>query len=163
MTVFNVFCFLFSKTQTFLESSLSFFSQIVQHFPNLQYCLVQEALYDKKKQKGPLFNKLNYNARRKRAGQRALDDIANDDADDWTPEEKQDLLEFFRHCVVSTDRQKIEQKLRETVEYRRKMIVSSIEEFMEMWEFYFAAPDLVSMRVCVCLNFFCYNRLSFAG
>lgn len=108
-------------------------------------------MYDNKKQNGSLYNKLKHINRRKRAGQRPLEDISNDDAEDWTPEEKQDLLKFFRHCVVSTHRQQIEQKLRETVEYRRKIIVYSIEEYMEMWEFYFAATDLVSMRVRVCV------------
>lgn len=114
----------------------------------LKSCLfLQEALYDKTKQSGSLFNKIRYNnAKTHKSRKRAMVD---DDPDDWTPEEVQDLSEFFQHCVVRTQRQQIEEKLRETVTFRRKMILSSMDEFMKMWEFYFAAPDLVSMRMYV--------------
>lgn len=128
----------------------------------LKSCLfLQEALYDKTKQSGSLFNKIRYNNAKKSRKRRMVDN-SNDDADDWTPEEKRDLSDFFQHCVVRTQRQQIEEKLRETVAYRRKMILSSMDEFMEMWEFYFAAPDLVSVRMYVLcqISFQSYNQRS---
>lgn len=70
-----------------------------------------------------------------------------------TDEEKKDVQNFFKRCVVTKERKEVEQKLRETKEYRRELIENSLEDYKKMWDFYFIAPDLVRQT-----NLFLYRN-----
>lgn len=60
-------------------------------------------------------------------------------------ETEETLKSFFKYCVVGSDRSKLKDKLRDTVDLRRKILKQKKEEFMNFLQFYFVDIDLVTM------------------
>lgn len=62
-------------------------------------------------------------------------------------ETEESLKLFFKHCVVQNNRAKLKNKLRGTVELRRKILNEKKEEFMNFLQFYFVDVDLVRFNL----------------
>lgn len=62
-------------------------------------------------------------------------------------ETEESLKTFFKYCVAKNDRVKLKEKLRGTVDLRRKILKEKKDEFMEFLKFYFVDVDLVSLNL----------------
>lgn len=58
-------------------------------------------------------------------------------------ETEETLKTFFKYCVVQKNRSKLKEKLRGTIELRRRILKENKDEFMEYLQFYFIDVDLV--------------------
>lgn len=60
-----------------------------------------------------------------------------------------ELKAFLQSCVLPVNKNELKNKLSETKECRRKLILNDFEKYQAMWNFYFVCPDLVSeFRLC---------------
>lgn len=58
-------------------------------------------------------------------------------------EMEKECKDFFTNCVVAKDKDAIMKKLQETVDYRKNMMHAFADDFENIFNFYFASPDLV--------------------
>lgn len=63
---------------------------------------------------------------------------------DLSEEEIQKIYTFFNTCVVNKDYSEVQEKLKETVTYRRQFFARSENQFDKIFDFYFVAPELVN-------------------
>lgn len=61
----------------------------------------------------------------------------------FTDEQKEDVLKYFKRCVMPKDLKDVKKKMQETKELRRDCILNDFQKYQECWNFYFAAPELV--------------------
>lgn len=97
-------------------------------------------LYNVAQKNGFLYHALGYNKRKRKAlnaPQLVEDEI------EMTAEEKDETIKYFKRCVLPNDLKNVEQKMRETKTFRRKLILESLQKYQECWQFYFVCPDLV--------------------
>lgn len=93
-------------------------------------------LYNYENFTGFLYNKFkNNSANRKIQSTVALDEM--------TEEEGEEYRKFFKTCVVARQKDMIKQKLRESVQDRKEMMREFADDFGNIFNFYFASPDLV--------------------
>lgn len=60
-------------------------------------------------------------------------------------ENEEELKKFFKYCVVKNDKEKLKQKLRESVSLRRKLIKKDDIELKDFWLFYLMDTELVKL------------------
>lgn len=96
----------------------------------------QDEFYNPKAHKGMLFHKLK-NAKSTNASKNVPSNA----------ETEESLKTFFKYCVVENDRAKLKNKLRGTIELRRKILKEKKEEFIDFLQFYFVDIDLVSLNL----------------
>lgn len=58
-------------------------------------------------------------------------------------EVQNELKQFFKNCVLPRDKEKLKEKLKESVSYRRELVHCIDTNFEESFSFYFVSPDLV--------------------
>lgn len=54
-----------------------------------------------------------------------------------------ELMQFFRNCVVSQNKEEIIEKLKYSVEFRRSILQNPPEPIFKIFGFYFVDPELV--------------------
>lgn len=92
-------------------------------------------MYNPENRSGYFFNKLK-NARKKGTATITLPHNLSDD-------EVQEIYTYFKTCVVSNELGQIKQKLIETAEHRKQLTEHVENKFDEIYDFFFAAPELV--------------------
>lgn len=100
-------------------------------------------MYDSARKSGYLFNALAYDSKKKRKSTKTLEHLI-DDGEHFEDEEKENILNFFKRCVMPQDRKDVEKKMKQTKAFRREVIVNNFPKYKECWQFYFVSPDLVS-------------------
>lgn len=65
-----------------------------------------------------------------------------------------ELKEFLKYCVVNKDKSKLKEKLRETIEIRRRLLIENDGEFKDFFAFYFVDPEMVRHICGKCLELF---------
>lgn len=98
-------------------------------------------LYNPTHKSGFVYNGLMY--RKKKQKNPSLD-VNVIETDQLTEEKKEEIRNFFKRCVLPKQRNDVEAKMVETKDYRRELIIGNFEEFREIWDIYFAVPELVS-------------------
>lgn len=58
-----------------------------------------------------------------------------------------ELLEYFKPCVVQNDREELKQKLADSIEFRRKILSNPPEPIHKIFSFYFVDPELVAISI----------------
>lgn len=56
-----------------------------------------------------------------------------------------ELMQFFKNCVVAQQKDELKMKLTECVEYCRRILANTPEPIYKMFGFYFVDPELVNM------------------
>lgn len=107
-------------------------------------------LYHGTRKSGFLYNALDYANKKKRKASKPLDELMMNEEAEFTDEEKDGILKFFKRCVLPKDRKEVEKKLMDTKVFRREVILNNPEKYQDCWQFYFVQPDLV-----------CYFKFSF--
>lgn len=74
---------------------------------------------------------------------KSVEDLLDDDKA-FTDEEKDDMMKFFKRCVLPKDRKAVETKMKETKIVRRQVILDDFQKYQECWQFYFVSPELVN-------------------
>lgn len=64
--------------------------------------------------------------------------------EEFSEDEKQKLLIFFKTCLVHKNRAQLIEKLKETVEFRCLLLTSDKDSLSEIFPFYFTCPSLVN-------------------
>lgn len=64
--------------------------------------------------------------------------------EDLTEDQQTELILFFKTCVVHNDMQELKAKMKETVNFRRSLILKKETRFPELFPFYFVDSELVS-------------------
>lgn len=90
---------------------------------------------------GYLLDKLR-NKRRKQNRIEELD-TEQDSVSTIHCDEELDLVQFFKNCIIRTEIDKLEEKLRTSVEVRRLMLQHPMEPIHKTFPFYFLEPKLV--------------------
>lgn len=62
-----------------------------------------------------------------------------------TEAEENELLLYFKSCTIANDKAEIKEKLKQTVSFRQRKLQDTRTNLPEMFSFFFAAPDLVSL------------------
>lgn len=102
-------------------------------------------MYHPEQKSGFLFHAL-YNDKKKKRKAARDSQILNDDGEhSFTEEEKEEVLKYFKRCVLPGDRKEVEKKMLETKSFRRDLILSDIEKYKECWKFLFVEPELVNI------------------
>lgn len=57
-----------------------------------------------------------------------------------TEEEREQYLTFFKTCVLPRDINKLKETLKNTIDFRREIILEKETNFPELFPFYFVAP-----------------------
>lgn len=98
----------------------------------------QEALYNPTAKKGIIFHKFRNakTAASKKAKEQRVENC--------TMSEKE-LNSILKYCVVKSDKQKLKQVLRETVDIRRVLLKRGDDDMKDFWTFYFVDVDLVTI------------------
>lgn len=99
-------------------------------------------MYDAKSKKGALYNGI-LNRRRKN-NQTAEISICETSSIELNDQDKEDVKNFLKTCVLPRDKKALKAKLVEFKVYRNELITQSFDEYKEIWNFYFVCPDLVS-------------------
>lgn len=129
-------------------------------------------LYDQKRRKGVLYNKLIYHRQKafKRTNERTQHvastskRVKSNDGSDRTLNNSDDycddldgfahepdetlkananvLILFFQTCTLPKDASKVKQKFEETIQLRKKMI-TSVDEYKQLFDLFLIMPDLV--------------------
>lgn len=60
-----------------------------------------------------------------------------------TEEYESDLITFFKNCVVRNEADKLQEKLRTTVETRRQLLLHPPKPIHDIFGFYFVDPQYV--------------------
>lgn len=68
---------------------------------------------------------------------------------DYSESEIQEILIYFRTCIVSTDKSALIKKLSQTTNLRCKILEANNQDLREIFPFYFVSPDLVSSLICI--------------
>lgn len=100
-------------------------------------------LYNVAKRSGFLFNALAYQNKKRKAEQPLSIMGMNDDSIQTSDGEAKEIINFFKRCVVTREMNRVKEKLIETKQFRRETILNNFETYMDMWDFYFVAPELV--------------------
>lgn len=133
------------------------------------FYFIQQTLYDQKKRKGVLYNKLFYqkygppatrkNKKRNNKNNKNHDNsLSRNDTSQFdedlnrsiaelnhlTLNEELENLLFFKTCIVSRNRDVLELKMKNTIALREKAIKKHETKFVEIFPFYFVEPELVS-------------------
>lgn len=112
-------------------------------------------MYDHYKRSGTLYNKLCY--RKYGKGKAKGSGIQTQDivdeltliCDKMTLEEQNELALFFKTFVIKPDNVEIlKSKMRETIEYREKVVKQHETKFGQLFPMYFLDPSLVGLPIC---------------
>lgn len=90
-------------------------------------------LYNNRLRRGFLYDKLRNRSRKQDSNEQAENRELNE----------QDLLTFFKTCVVKNELNELKDKLTESVAFRRKLLRKEMADIKTMFPFYFADPRLV--------------------
>ena len=99
-------------------------------------------MYDRTNKAGFLYNALNYKSKVKRKAAKPL--VVISEADTYTDEDKEEVLKYLKRCVPSKQRKEVENKMKESNELRRDIILNEFWRYRGCWNFYFVLPELVS-------------------
>lgn len=94
-------------------------------------------LYNKKKQRGFLYNKFNKKPKREKAV------VAQENSLNQT--EHKLLMQYLKNVVVANEETALKSKLFETVFHRLQLIKKERDEYIKTCNFYFTAPGIVSI------------------
>lgn len=100
-------------------------------------------MYDTARNTGYLLNALHYESKKKRKAAKALEQFSDDELPDES--EKEEILKFFKRCVLPKDQKEVEKKMKETKAFRRSVILNDFPKYLTCWQFYFSSPELVSV------------------
>lgn len=117
---------------------------------------MQDLLYDNAKRKGALYQKIVYSKAKERRVQLNEQHVPSDpqlpiEMNQLDETQMEELILFFKTCVVRNSMTELKSKLKETVSARRKLISAKETRFPELFPFYFVDCNLVSI----------FNLLSF--
>lgn len=109
-------------------------------------------LYDAANRTGFVYHALYYQSRK--ALKVIVEAVIENDF--MCDEEKEEINNFFKRCVLPKQRKKVAKRLAETKDYRRELIDSDFDAYKEMWNFYFAVPEIVfNFPIQSIANHFC--------
>lgn len=57
--------------------------------------------------------------------------------------QKTEIKAFLTSVLLPANKKELKKKLVETKDYRKSLIALDFDEYMTMWNFYFACPELV--------------------
>lgn len=73
----------------------------------------------------------------------AMQDL-NMNEKEYSESETEEILTFFKTCVVSKEKSALIEKLSQTINLRCEMLKANNRDIREIFPFFFVAPDLVS-------------------
>lgn len=114
--------------------------------------------------KGILRNKINYRKykpSKKTTEQHYIDEpepngeveCMTEQINEMSVEDELTCLLFFKTCIIDRDKEILKIKMKQTIKLREKTIRKRDTKFVEVFPFYFVAPDLVSEPFCFEFNF----------
>lgn len=74
------------------------------------------------------------------------EDIFNaevNNSNDFNESDEEELMKFFKNCVVAQDRSILKVKLETSIEFRRKILKNPPAPIKNIFAFYFVDPNLV--------------------
>lgn len=92
--------------------------------------------------RGFLYDALKNMKRQKRKAANSLEEEHTDE-EKLTTKEEDEAMKFFKRCVLPLDRKNVEEKMKQTKSFRRRLILNEHQKYKEIWDFYFVDPDLV--------------------
>lgn len=101
-------------------------------------------LYDGTRKKGFLYDALKYSNKNKRRATKPLNQLLEGENECISEEQKNAILKFFKRCVLPREKKAVQQKMRDTVAFRRQLILDDLTKYKDCWKFYFVLPELVS-------------------
>lgn len=112
---------------------MTFFQNKIIYYP-----FQKDRIYNHGGKVGKFYNKVHNerNKLKKRKG--------HSSASPTLEPEEEELIEYFKHCVVRTERDELIAKLRDTVDLRKRLLRDNATNFHESFSFYFADSNLVS-------------------
>lgn len=141
---------------------------------------MQENLYNPAQHRGILYNALTYSKQKKRKRQMPFEEMGKSqtqylfkfpfslplfqienvlslfvDFDDemLSEDDKEEIIDYFKHCLLPEDRKQVEKKMKDTKHWRRGLILHNPSKYMEFWHFLTLDATLVSL-------FFIYSCFS---
>lgn len=112
-------------------------------FEYLFRLFLQDVLFDVAKKSGYLYNALRYRKKKRRMEQPLLHDAS---IATLTEDEQNEIFNFFKRCIPN-DLQTIKERMLTSTFFRRDLVLTDFDKYMEMWDFYFVSPELVRYRV----------------
>lgn len=114
-------------------------------------------LYNSAKSCGFIYNILKYRKYRARPHLTEINSDIETDAIDAvqnltldeniTKEKKQEILLFFKICLVQSERSALLEKLRTTIKLRCEILKDEKLDSREVFPFYYTSPDIVSLKI----------------
>lgn len=99
-------------------------------------------MYNPRHRTGFLYHALQNESKKKRKATQESQGV-RDDERNFTEEEKEAALKYFKRCVLPGDREETEKKMHETKSFRRELILNDLNEYKKCWNFLFVEPELV--------------------
>lgn len=78
-----------------------------------------------------------------------MQDLNMGEKKEYSESEIQEILIYFRTCIVSTDKSALIEKMSQTTNLRCKILEADNRDQRETFSFYFVSPDLVSSLICI--------------
>lgn len=92
--------------------------------------------------------------------------VASNAVQRLSDEEKEDLMLFFKNCIIPRDKPKLLETLKETISFRKEIFALEATRLANCFAFYFTSPDIVSnyslahtMRLLLMISFTDLERL----
>lgn len=103
----------------------------------MAFCILQDELYNQGGASGSFFVKVknarqNINKGRPKSKPRPAD------------QDEEQLIQYFKNCVISNERENLILKMKDTVSLRQNIIRQTSKQILECFNFYYADPTFVS-------------------
>lgn len=96
---------------------------------------------------GFLYDKLRYRAKKDTKSVNNEDNLDDNVCPSvqniFSDEEKDELLHYFKYCVVAQNKEELQSKLEMSIEFRRQILQDPPEPIYKLFAFYFVDPNLV--------------------
>lgn len=91
---------------------------------------------------GYLLEKLRNKAKKQN---QSNDENDNEQSDPRAATNTDELMQFFKNCLVEQQMDELKAKMAEFVDFRRQILANPPEPICKIFSFYFVDPDLVNM------------------
>lgn len=90
---------------------------------------------------GYLYEKLRNKSRKQGKEDKNIQDVNDNPVNENISSDE--LMQYFKNCVVAQDRENLMKRLESSVEYRRMILKNPHEHIYKLFPFYFVDPELV--------------------
>lgn len=100
---------------------------------------------------GYLYDKLRY--KKKADKNHNTDDVIDDypvaahSESSLDEQMKNELMQYFKNCVVDRNKEELKEKLKSCVEFRREILNEPQQPIYKIFGFYFVDPELVKYKI----------------